>query len=176
MTAYPQHLQWLPAINSNARFVAPRLVVCSDGCDTHRDLGDELRYVLDLRDPTDTDDRATQRWRHPEHHTAACIAHLRLLPVTDGATVPAEAVAEAVAWYRDVRAMAPDALVVVQCYAGVSRSATMAYAILRACYGLGHVAARHRVRTMYEGEFVGPVWNRLREAARWCDGQLMGVR
>ena len=150
-----------------------RLLVCDAGSVTHSDLADDPRYVLDLRDPTDSDDCAAQRWCHPEHHTAACIKHLRMIPVRDGETVPADAIVEAVAWYRAVRNEDPHALVVIHCFAGVSRSATVAYAILRACHGLDRFEALRRVQTRiprFDGVSVHPrEWIRC-EAERLCDG------
>lgn len=169
---YPQPLHWLPILATNARYVAPRLVVADMGGANHHDLDDGPRYVLDLRDPCDPEDCASQRWRHPEHHTREAVVHLRLLPVVDGATVPTEAVAEAVAWYRDVRAVAPEALVVVHCFAGYSRSATAAYAILRACHGLDHAEALRRVQTRtehFEKPRTYPHERIIADAVRWCD-------
>jgi protein-tyrosine phosphatase len=98
-----------------------------------------------------------------------------MMPITDGAVVPAETIAEAVAWYRDVRAMAPDANVVIHCYAGASRSATVGYAILRACYGVGHLAARLRVRTR-NGIIAYPSDRVMADAARWCNEERLSVR
>ncbi len=94
------------------------------------------------------------------------------IPVLDGGPVPREAAVRAVAWYGNVRAKHPDALVIVNCLMGASRSATIAYAILRRCHGLAHAEAFRRVATRAHKATDTRFWpseETLSDVRAWCD-------
>lgn len=75
--------------------------------------------------------------------SASVVAQL-FVPVPDFAPIPDEVFECAVAFARYTRKSVP---LVVQCRMGLSRSASMAYAILRVVDGLGHAEAFERVRS-----------------------------
>lgn len=134
---------------TNTRYVAPRIVVsCADGV-RHPDLGDEPRVVLDLR--SDTGDGDVDAWERSGH--PRCVLHHRRINIDDLPHVfhASKGTAdEVVEWYVAMRQKWPDVLLVINCFSGRNRSASAAYVILRAAYGLGHADALDRVRTRDE--------------------------
>lgn len=172
MIRYPSPLPRLSSTVADGRFVAEQLVVANGSGASHPCFGDQPRFVLDVRSPWDDGDAAEARWLDPEPSMPPAVAHLRLLPVNDHGPVPVETAQAAVDWYRDVREQRPDVLVVVNCLAGVQRSATIAYAILRRVYGLSHDEAFRRVATRAHRaaeERFSPSTSTLADVRTWCD-------
>lgn len=167
---------------TNARFVDRHLVVsCLRGV-RHAALGDRPRVVLDVRDPDapEDGDGPVRLWDKIDEALGAHIVHWRSLPLRDGFAVPAEAAQEAVEWYAGARALwGEDMLVIVHCFAGRQRSATIAYALLRAVHGLSHDAALARVGERGERcdrPSLYPTWDLYRHVAEWCDARVNAAR
>ena len=167
---------------TNARFVDRHLVVsCLRGI-RHASLGDRPRVVLDVRDPDapEDGDGPVRLWDKIDEALGAHIVHWRSLPLRDGFPVPAEAAQEAVEWYAGVRALwGEDMLVIVHCFAGRQRSATIAYALLRAVHGLSHAEALARVGERVERcdrPSLYPTWDLYRHVAEWCDARVNAAR
>jgi len=167
---------------TNARFVGPHLVVsCLRGL-RHAALGDRPRVVLDVRDPDapEDGDGPVKLWERIDEALGAHIVHWRSLPLRDGFPVPAEAAHEAVEWYAGVRAKwGEDVLVIVHCFAGRQRSATVAYALLRAAHGLTHDEALARVGDRVEHcdrPSLYPTWHLYQHVKDWCDARVNAPR
>ena len=166
---------------TNARFVGPHLIVaCLRGL-RHAALGDRPRVVLDVRDPDAPEDGDSAKlWDRIDEALGAHIVHWRSLPLRDGVPVPAEAAHEAVEWYAGVRALwGEDVLVIVHCFAGRQRSATVAYALLRAAHGLTHDEALARVGERVERcdrPSLYPTWHLYQHVKGWCDARVNAAR
>ena len=163
---FPRHLaRTLPSC-ADARYVGDNLVVANALGVDHPELGDRERYVLDVRNPWSDDDAERVLRRLMAH------VHVTAIPVLDGGPVPREAAVRAVAWYENVRSEHSDALVVVNCLMGASRSATVAYALLRRCHGLDHTEAFRRVATRAHKATDTRFWpsqETLSDVRAWCD-------
>ncbi len=176
MTPLPERFpRWFrPASNSVAdgRWIAPRLVLANVLGVSHPELGDTPRYVIDVRAPFDGDESATALAKSPTKHTAPHVVRFLQLPVREGSAPTEEQARAAIAWFRNLRAEFPDALVIVNCLAGAQRSAVIAYAILRAVYGLDHDTAMRRVgqQSIRERERNPmPNANMLYGVRAWCE-------
>lgn len=156
----------------DGRWIAPQLVLANALGVSHADLGDAPRYVIDVRAAFDGDESADALAKSPSKHTAPHVVRFLQLPVREGSAPTEEQARAAVAWFRNLRAEVPDALVVVNCLAGAQRSAVIAYAILRAVHGLGHDAAMQRVgqQSIRERERNPmPNANMLFGVRAWCE-------
>ena len=94
----------------------------------------------------------------------AKVQRVVIWPFDDGAPIPAWLLEAAYCLYRDVRRN-PNARMLVHCAAGLSRSASVAYALLRVTDGLSHVHALQRVSVAEYSEY--PMPDTLNSARRW---------
>ena len=93
-------------------------------------------------------------------------------PVQDGKPFPPGVLDRVVAFVDE--ALRRGHPVLVQCAAGRSRSASAAYAILRALYGLSDAEALRRVETVHMG-FRWPRRATLESARRWAWRRGLGI-
>jgi len=85
------------------------------------------------------------------------------VPMTDGDQIPSEALD---AIYRAVILNTLDGPILLHCQAGLSRSASVAYAVLRRLFGLSHREALRRVKA--HADF--PMSLTLESARQWVEG------
>lgn len=174
-TTYPRWLLGGPtdtAATSDCllREVAPGLLVGSSLCPTDtRTLRERIAGTAGAQDRALTTPFAVVQFSRscPVLHRPE---HLRV-PFEDFGPIPPQVLAAAVdfahAWF-------PTRPVLVQCHAGLSRSASVAYALLRVVHGLTHDEALARVAHTVEHADRPARWPHpatLASAQAWCDAR-----
>lgn len=102
-------------------------------------------------------------------HAVALFGTPVVLPFDDGEAVPPWIIARVV---EDARVYRPLRPILMQCYAGLSRSASLAYAVLRMVDGLAHEEALARVAHAVEHHDRTTRWPRpvtLASVVAWCE-------
>ena len=104
--------------------------------------------------------------------TISTRSYVLRMPFVDCEPIPHGVLDACVAFARAHRAERP---LLLQCFAGLSRSASVAYAVLRAVDGLGHDAALARVAHAvehYDRTHRFPHHATIASAKAWCDAWL----
>jgi protein-tyrosine phosphatase len=154
--SFPRWTDRTPGIN--LRMVAPRLYVGGCVAPLVRPFGTIIDLYGAVPAPRNQDEREIEAGRERAYAATPVVVRW---PFVDGQEVPDGLLEEAAVAVAAGRERGD---VLIHCQAGLSRSASVAYALVRAM-GCDHQEALRRVRTPEEPDFPRPTT--LRSARRW---------
>lgn len=161
MEEYPRWISY-PLDVGNLREVGKNLYVG----DSRSVWMKRWRLVVSMRPPTDRPaktwaSKEEPRWKHLKYY------------MEDGEPVPVNWLPQILDEVRAARTAGP---VLIHCLAGVSRSASIAYGVLRCLDGLDHNTALHRVKVPGDYYEKFPVRKTLNSVHAWAENMILRGR